>query len=47
MENLNQIEYDILNKIENVIDRNSYEKIKTETFGKKELLPSYLRRLGV
>ena len=30
MENFNQIESDILNKIKNVNDRNSYEKTKTE-----------------
>ena len=30
MENFNQIESDILDKIKKVNDRNSYEKIKTE-----------------
>jgi len=32
MENINQIESDILNKIKNVSDHNSYERIKTEIF---------------
>jgi len=35
MENFNQIESDILNKIKNVSNHSSYEKIKTEIFGKK------------
>ena len=30
MENFNQIESDILNKIKNVSDKSSYEKIKSE-----------------
>ena len=40
MENFNQIESDILNKIKNIGDRNSYEKIKTEILVKKELSQS-------
>ena len=32
MENFNQIESDILNKIKDVKDRNSYEKTKTDIF---------------
>ena len=35
MENINQIESNILKKIKEVNDRSSYEKIKTEIFGKK------------
>ena len=35
MENFNQIESDILNKIKNVSDHNSYDTVKTEIFGKK------------
>ena len=38
MENFNQIESDILNKIKNVNDRNSYEKTKTEIFGKNGII---------
>ena len=38
MENFNQIESDILNKIKNVSNRSSYEKIKTEIFGKKGII---------
>jgi len=47
MENFNQIESDILNKIKNVIDRNSYDAIKTEIFGKKGLLLNFLKKLEV
>ena len=32
MQNLNQIESDILNKIKNVNNRNSYDQVKTEIF---------------
>jgi len=35
MENFNQIESDILNKIKNVSNRNSLDSIKTEIAGKK------------
>ena len=45
MENFNQIESDILSKIKNVIDRNSLDSIKTEIFGKKGLLQSFLKKL--
>jgi len=38
MENFNKIESDILNKIKNISDRNSYDVIKTEIIGKKEIL---------
>ena len=38
MENFNEIESDILNKIKNVNDRNSYEMVKTEIFGKKIII---------
>ncbi len=34
----NQIESDILNKIKSISDRNSYDKIKTEIFGKKGII---------
>ena len=38
MENFSQIESDILSKINNISDRNSYERIKTEIFGKKGII---------
>ena len=46
MENFNQIEYDILNKIKNVSDRNSYEAIKTEIFGKKGIITGLFNEIG-
>ena len=45
MENFNQIESDILNKIKSVIDRNSYEKIKTEIFGKKGIITELFKKI--
>ena len=38
MENFNQIESDILNKIKNINDRNSFDSIKTEIFGEKGII---------
>ncbi len=46
MENFDQIESDIQNKIKNVIDRNSLVSVKTEIFGKKELLQNFLKKIG-
>ena len=46
MENLNQIESDILNKIQNVKDRNSYERIRTEIFGKKGIMTELFKKIG-
>jgi len=46
MENLNQIESDILNKIENVSDRNSYDTIKSEIFGKKGIITELFKKIG-
>ena len=46
MENLNQIESDILNKIENVSDRNSYATTKTEIFGKKGIITELFKKIG-
>ena len=37
----NQIESDILNKIKGINDRNSYDKIKTEIFGKKGIITEF------
>ena len=46
MENFNQIESDILNKIKNVTDRRSYETIKTEIFGKKGIITALFKKIG-
>ena len=46
MENINQIESDILNKIKNVSDHNSYERIKTEIFGKKGIITELFKKIG-
>ena len=46
MENFNQIESDILNKIKNVNDRNSYDAIKTEIFGKKGIITELFKKIG-
>jgi len=46
MENFNQIESDILNKIKNISDRNSYETIKTEIFGKKGIITELFKKIG-
>jgi hypothetical protein len=47
MKNLNQIESEILNKIESAKNRNTYDIIKSEIFGKKELLQNFLKKLEV
>ena len=48
MENFNQIESDILNKIKNINDRNSFDsKLKLKFLEKKEFLLSFLKRLEV
>jgi len=46
MENLNQIESDILNKIKIINDRSSYEVIKTEIFGKKGIITELFKKIG-
>ena len=46
MENFNQIESDVLNKIKNISDRNSYEAIKTEIFGKKGIITELFKKIG-
>ena len=46
MENFNQIEFDILNKIKNVSNRNSYEAIKTEIFGKRGIITELFNKIG-
>ena len=46
MENFDQIESDILNKIKTVVDKNSYEKIKTEISGKKGIITELFKKIG-
>ena len=46
MENLNQIESDILNKLKNIQDRNSLDLVKTEIFGKKGILTELFKKIG-
>ena len=46
MENFNQIESEILNKIRNVNDRGSYDTIKTEIFGKKGIITELFKKIG-
>ena len=46
MEKLNQIESDILNKIKNINDRDSYERTKTEIFGKKGIITELFKKIG-
>jgi len=46
MENFNQIESDILNKIKNVSDRNALDSIKTEIFGKKGVITGLFKKIG-
>ena len=46
MEDLNQITSDILNKIKNVKDRNNYDLIKTEIFGKKGIITELFKKIA-
>ena len=46
MENFNQIESNILNKIKNVNDRNSLDSVKTEIFGKKGVITELFKKIG-
>ena len=45
MENFDQIESNILNKIKNVNDRNSLDSVKTEIFGKKGVITELFKKL--
>ena len=45
MENFDQIESDILNKIKNVSDRNALDSIKTEIFGKKGVITELFNKI--
>ena len=46
MEDFNQIESNILNKIKNVSGRNSLDSIKTEIFGKKGIITELFKKIG-
>ena len=46
MENFKQVESDILNKIRNVKDRNSFDLFKTEIFGKKGIITELFKKIG-
>ena len=46
MENFNQIESDIISKIEKVTNRNSLDSIKTEIFGKKGIVTELFKKIG-
>ena len=46
MENFNQIESDILDKIGKINDRSSYESVKTEIFGKKGIITELFKNIG-
>ena len=46
MENFNQIESNILNKIKDVNDRNSLDSVKTEIFGKKGVITELFKKIG-
>jgi len=46
MENFNQIESDILNKIKDVSSRNALDSVKTEIFGKKGVITELFKKIG-
>ena len=46
MKNFNQTELNILNKINSVTDRNSFDLIKTEIFGKKGVITELFKKIG-
>ena len=46
MENFDQNESDILNKIKNVSDQNSLDSMKTEIFGKKGIITQLFKKIG-
>ena len=45
MENFNQIESDLLNKVKNISDRNALDSVKTEIFGKKGVITELFKKL--
>jgi len=46
MENLNQIESEIIDKIKNTKDRNNYDTVKSEIFGKKGIITELFKKIG-
>ena len=46
MENFNQIESDILDKLKNANERNFLDQIKTEVFGKKGIITDLFKKIG-
>ena len=46
MENFDQIESDILNKIKNVNNQSSLDSIKTEIFGKRGVITELFKKIG-
>jgi len=46
MENFNQIESDLLNKIKGISDRNALDSVKTEIFGKKGVITELFKKIG-
>ena len=46
MENFDQIESDLINKITNASDRSLIDSIKTEIFGKKGILTELFKKIG-
>ena len=46
MVNFDQIKSDILNKIKNVSNRNSFDSIKTKIFGKKGVITELFKKIG-
>ena len=46
MENFNQIESDLLNKVKNISDRNALDSVKTEIFGKKGVITELFKKIG-
>jgi len=46
MENFNQIESDILNKIKDINNRNALDSVKIEIFGKKGVITELFKKIG-
>ena len=45
MENFNQTESNILKKINTIIDRNSFDSVKSEIFGKKGIITELFKKI--
>ena len=46
MENFNQIEFDLLNRIKNINDRKALDLVKTEIFCKKGVITELFKKIG-